>query len=247
MFDGIFIKNSKKTTNVPSATFSGNQSGNSMAMPPVFHNYDVVLDCFVFDVSGSMEEPSFQKDTIRLQTVMGAGKRYLDAKRESRPRDCVALVAYSSDVSVMCGFEEVQSQYQMLASAIWQMQFLPHGGTDMSLGLQAAIKLFHEHGGDDFYVRRYKGKHVLRRVIAYSDGHDQNTHAGLELAKTLKGEKILIETFGIAPSPKDVDEKFLKAIATTDEQGCHYRFLGDTETVYNTFQHMASGTLLYTE
>lgn len=247
MFDGIFKKNSKKTTNIPSATFAGNQSGNSMAMPPVFHDYDVVLDCLVCDVSGSMEDPSFKPGMTRLQMLMEAGKRYLDAKRESRPRDCVALVAYSSDVSVMCGFEEVQSQYQMLASAIRQMQFLPHGGTDMSLGLQAAIKLFHEHGGYDFYTRRYKGNRVLRRVIAYSDGHDQNTHAGMELAKKLKREKVLIETFGIAPSPKDVDEIFLKAIATTDEQGCHYRFLGDTDTVYNTFQHMASGTLLYTE
>ncbi len=223
---------------------SGPQSPRGYAMPALSQQFSVVLDCLVCDVSGSMGQASFQPGMSRLRMLCEACKRYLDVKLESRPNDHVAVVAYSSDASVLCPFQQVGAQYNTLANAVQAMQRLPHGGTNMATGLRSASGLL---GQSAETIRQFASQEtgrVLTRVIAYSDGHDQNADEGTSLAHALKEQGVLFETFGIAPSPEEVDEPFLKRVATTDAF-THYRFLGDAEAVYQTFEQVADGTLVY--
>ena len=85
---------------------------------------------------------------------------------------------------------------------------------------------------------------VMYRVLAYSDGCDSDSLRGDEVSAPLKANDVLIETFGVADSPEYVDEDFLKNVATTDPNGfVHYRFLGDNDTLQETFSNLATGML----
>jgi len=128
-----------------------------------------------------------------------------------------------------------------------RMPGLKHGGTNLAAGLGIASDLLGEsHPAFDRWLGQEQGGTLLR-VIAYSDGHDQNGRAGRRLANRLKNQGVLVETFGIAPSPSQVGERFLRRVATTDEAGCHYRFLGDADTVRDAFEQAAEGTLIFEE
>ena len=126
------------------------------------------------------------------------------------------------------------------------MQHLPHGGTNMALGLQAASALLQHSDVAKKIEEEGTNGCILTRIISYSDGHDQNAPAGIKLADRLKQQNLMLMTYGIASTPAAVDEVFLQRIAVTDEQGCRYRFLGDNpDVIYHTFDEVARGKLVF--
>ena len=80
-------------------------------------------------------------------------------------------------------------------------------------------------------------------VSLYELRRNHETKSALRLAERLKSAGVLIETFGVGIDPSDVDESFLRGIATVENGFAHYRFLGDGAAVRETFASLATGML----
>jgi hypothetical protein len=119
------------------------------------------------------------------------------------------------------------------------MARLPGGGTAMKTGLSKAVALLREDLGCGLLR---KG---LVRCLAYSDGFDSSDRAALRCAEELRRCGVLIESFGVGRDPQDVDEEFLRGIASRDGSFVHYRFLGDGHAVRETFTALANGVLTF--
>ena len=203
----------------------------------------ILSDVLNFDTSGSMTELGFVPGESKKDTVCNAALEFLGVKRAQRPQDVVALIGYDTTAHVYCDFAEVGSQFVKLVSAIEEIRNCAPGSTRLVTGLKQARRIINNrienliHSGDD-------QEHAFR-VIAYSDGHDFETTKGIREADAIKNSDILIETLGIAPARHEVDEGFLREVATTDSTGfTHYRFLGDAESIRDTFKSVATGTLV---
>jgi hypothetical protein len=156
---------------------------------------------------------------------------------EMRPNDDVAIIAYSNAGDICCRFLNVRTGYQELMQAVYSLDRLEHGGTYMAEGLQLALDLFTN--------QRVDAPRLFLHGAAYSDGYDHFPESALILASALRNAGCLIETFGLGITPADVNEQFLRQVATTDHDGInHYRFIGDAKDLQQAFQNIAKGSLI---
>lgn len=211
------------------------------ATPSLLQFVGVMVDWFLGDVSGSMNDPGFSGSTAKRLLVAMATHQFLFAKLESRPQDYVSLVAFNHEALVICPPLNVGRDFDSLLQAVEVMAQLSDGGTCMAAGLKAISGML--FGSD--WVRLSDGRptRVLQRVVAYSDGHDQSVETGISFSTSLKKSGVLIETMGVEKAPHLVNVDFLKQVCTKDETGLHYRFLGDVAALHSTFQKLATGTL----
>jgi hypothetical protein len=189
------------------------------------------------DISGSMSERGFDGTKSKRQLVHEALSEFLAEKLRYRPQDYEAVTAYATVGTQCCGFLNVGEQHAAIKAALDSLLFLPSGGTRLSCALHIALQLV----ADD--MRRSEERAVIYRVLAYSDGHDENCAEALQYAAELKSMGVLIETFGVAQTHSLVSESFLKQVATTEHAFTHYRFLGDGDTLRQTFKKLARLTL----
>ena len=195
----------------------------------------VRCDVVVADLSGSMFHGGLTPGRSKIESVSRATLRFLEAKRACRPQDWVGMAAYHNRATRLCGLTCVYERYDELVEIALGLPRLESGGTCLVTGLRAARRILAGAPG------RLDG--AALRVIAYSDGRDHAPELGLEAARRLKQAGVLVETFGVARRPQEVDERFLQGVATTDAQGCHYRFLGDEEALGEAFERAARGVL----
>ena len=199
----------------------------------------VVFDALVCDNSGSMEQQSFEDGKTKRLTVREAILGFLASKRQHRPQDYVSIVAFHHSATVCCGFLNVDTDCSKLHTAVEMMAKVPTGGTEMRTGLQKAFKLIRSV---DEYIPAHN---AMARILAYSDGYDFAERKALRLARKLKARDVMIETFGVGRDRTDVDEAFLREVATTIDDFTHYRFLGDATAVRQTFSDVATGFLTF--
>jgi hypothetical protein len=163
----------------------------------------------------------------------------LGLKQKHRPEDRVSIVAYSTQGTQCCPFLRAGQDAGQLAGAVHSLRDLPHCGTYLATGLEIALGLMaharnHGHASDQLF-----------QVLAYSDGHDAATGPAIELAHRLKHLGCLVETFGVARDHREVNEEFLRTVATTDLDGVnHYKFIGDADQLQQAFHNIAKGSLI---
>lgn len=196
----------------------------------IFH--DILLK----DVSGSMNGKGFEPNKSKRDLMYEASLAALAIKRDQRPLDRLAVIAYGTTAKIFCGLENVVDGYEPLCCALKKAKDMCGGGTRMAGGLRIALDLIDERdlGLSDVY------KPIVTRLICYSDGHDEKTAPALECAGFLKERGVIILSFGVAQTRQEVDEQFLRQIATTPD---HYRFLGDGDEIRRTFARIATGML----
>ncbi len=219
------MKNATPQTNVY-ASPSGRLDGM-----PVLH------DILLCDVSGSTRTEGFEPGRTKLDSISGACRTFVSEKRRHRPEDSVAVVAYGSQATVGCAFRNVASHFDEIDRSVAHLDRVFGGGTEMWSGLKAADRLIRR----PWFFGALERDTV--RIIAYSDGYDQATRRALQLAEKLKSSGVLIETFGVGTHSSDVDESFLREIATVEDGFTHYRFLGDGAAMRDTFSSLATGML----
>ncbi|MBN4046790.1 VWA domain-containing protein [bacterium AH-315-P07] len=191
-------------------------------------------DILVIDISGSMYEEAFVSGETKLETMDKAVRALVRQKKESRPYDYLALIAYHTFATRCCGLLNVGTDHHGIVRAMDGVQSLDSGGTQIYTGLEEASKIV------DTIPEQ---AHCQPRILAYSDGCDRSERKAIRIADRLRKLGVIIETFGVAASPSEIDS-FLKKLATTDSNGfVHYRFLGDAETINETFKEIALGTL----
>jgi Mg-chelatase subunit ChlD len=202
----------------------------------------VCCDVLVADISGSMAGTGFARGLSKIELVRDASLEFLSIKREHRPQDYVAIVAYQYTATSVCSLQPVDEGYDALEEAIRSLPDMTGGGTRLSTGLRIAKKTVRTLG---LVAEAWDACDLAVRVLAYSDGRDHSVPKGVALSQKLKERGVLIETFGVAKDRSKVDESFLREVATTDQNGlCHYKFLGDAETLAETFKGLATGMLV---
>lgn len=213
--------------------------GAQFAMPSALSVFEMIYLILIGDVSSSMLDRAFKGHGSKLDVMSEALRTLLDWKREHRPKDEMAVIAYSNEAYTCCKFHNVVSDYSLIAHAIQMLDTIPHEGTCMAEGLQLALDLVQQLG-----IPAQQRSSMIH-VVAYSDGHDQAIQPALYLASDLKAMGCLVETFGIGKKPRDVNEEFLRSVATTDTDGInHYKFLGDVSEIHQAVQHIAEGSLI---
>lgn len=196
----------------------------------------VFLDIVLGDDSGSMEEEGYETGRTKLMLMRAALHSFIDAKVLRGMNDPVCVIAYSDNGYLCAPLLPVLDNAERLKEACTQMLTLPHQGTYLVRGLHLAVEQLEQ-------ARPLWPGRFLPRLLVYSDGADASVQPSVLIADNLKRQGVLIECFGVAKNRGDVNEAFLRQIATTDEAGTHYRFLGDPETLQQTFSHIAHGTL----
>lgn len=213
------------------------------ASPTLEHGDECLYcDILVNDVSPSMDEHGFERRRSKRDLMHEATANFLEIKRTRRPIDYVAIVTYGSAGKLICPIVNVSQHYDQLLRGLEQARKTRSGGTCISEGLSIALKLCQQPSVRDktFALR------TVTRVLAYTDGHDASMKSAQNYALRLKEFGVIIETFGIAKKSRDVNETFLREIATEDVSGfVHYRFLGDGATVSQTFSQLATGMLTF--
>ncbi len=203
--------------------------------------YTVLL----IDGSASMNEGSSKPGKSKRAHTCDAMKKYVEAALKHNPQDRLALILYHSTAHVCCDFLNIHDDHKKLLSAIEKIRNGSSGGTEMKPGLELAAGLFRESKDSGVPASVASLAESRPRLIALSDGYDVDTEGAISVARRIKSSGVLVETLGVAQTPSEVDKKFLKKVATTDEQGTHYRFLGDGALVEEAFVQAAMGNLTF--
>jgi len=81
---------------------------------------------------------------------------------------------------------------------------------------------------------------MTRRIIMLTDGEHNGFSNPEKVADRLKNTGVIIDCIGIGGTPKDVDEKLLKKIASRDQNGTiRYCFIGDQQTLLRKYEDLA--------
>ena len=81
---------------------------------------------------------------------------------------------------------------------------------------------------------------TTKRIIMLTDGEHLGDDNPTNIATKLKKAGVIIDCIGIGGSPKDVDEKLLKQIASRNADGSiRYCFIGDQQKLLRKYQTLA--------
>ncbi|NIA31634.1 MAG: VWA domain-containing protein [Actinobacteria bacterium] len=79
-----------------------------------------------------------------------------------------------------------------------------------------------------------------RRIILLTDGEHLGDENPIHIAIRLKKAGVIIDCIGIGGSPKDVDERLLKQIASRNsDDSIRYCFVGDQQKLLRKYQTLA--------
>ncbi|MGO9450727.1 MAG: vWA domain-containing protein [Candidatus Binataceae bacterium] len=170
----------------------------------------------VIDRSGSMY------DEQRLEYVVEAVKFLSDSLA---PEDKVAIVVFADKAKVIVTPEEVHNR-DAVRSAIDDIDMLEiGGGTQMALGMRAAI--------DE--VKKHFDSSRLNRVLVLTDGQTYEETACIDLVQQNR-DQISFSTMGVGV---EFNEKLLMRLAQ-DSNG-KYHFIGNSAEIPNIFEDELQG------
>ncbi len=170
----------------------------------------------VIDRSGSMY------DERRLEFVVEAVKFLAD---NLTPDDKVSIVAFADKAKVLITPEEARDQ-AAIKRAIDDIDLLEiGGGTQMALGMRAAIE----------EVKKNLSPDRLNRVLVLTDGQTYEETACIELVEKNR-DQISFSTMGVGV---EFNEKLLQRIAQ-DSNG-KYHFIGDPAEIPHIFEDELEG------
>ena len=170
----------------------------------------------VIDRSGSMY------DERRLEFVVEAVKFLAD---NLAPEDKVSLVAFADQAKVIATAEQAHDR-SLVRRAIDDIDLLEiGGGTQMALGMRAAIE----------EVKKNLSADRLNRVLVLTDGQTYEETACIDLVEKNR-DQISFSTMGVGV---EFNEKLLQRLAQ-DSNG-KYHFIGDPAEIANIFEDELQG------
>jgi Ca-activated chloride channel family protein len=170
----------------------------------------------VIDRSGSMY------DERRLEFVVEAVKFLAD---NAAPADKVALIAFADKAQVILHPDQIHDR-AAVRRALEDVDLLEiGGGTQMALGMRAAIE----------EVKRNLASDRLNRVLVLTDGQTYEETACIDLASQNR-DQMSFSAMGVGV---EFNEKLLMRIAQ-DSHG-KYHFIGDPQEIPNIFEDELAG------
>jgi len=180
----------------------------------------------VLDRSDSMGTRDYPPN--RLDAAVRAALELVEFKAKQDPRDEVGIVSFHQKGQVHSKL--IQLDRGMGSLTIGLRKLTPYDGTNIDAGLREAAELLQNRGSG-----------MQDRIVLLTDGHGGNP---LKTAKALKDRGVVIDVVGIGGSPKDVDEKLLRKVASIINGDTRYRFIGDRAALFEHFRQLANKLVL---
>jgi len=209
----------------------------------------------LIDLSGSMEITDM-KPTRRAAAIK-ANEEIIKVKRQQHPGDKIGVIGFQSSAKLLLP-PALPSKIVGLEKTIDNA--ILTGGTDFVTPLKLAYSCFFSRAitasGNpitkilsSFFFEPDIDKCVLitsgndkttKRIIMLTDGEHLGDDNPTNIATKLKKAGVIIDCIGIGGSPKDVDEKLLKQIASRNADGSiRYCFIGDQQKLLRKYQTLA--------
>lgn len=208
----------------------------------------------LIDLSGSMDI-SDMKPTRRAAAIR-ANREIVKVKAQQHPDDKVGVIGFQRSAKLLVT-PTVPSNIRNLERTVDNAVL--SGGTDFVTPLKLAYKCFFGKTVgtstnpiskmlSSFFLepgmnKRFsmdRADRATKRIIMLTDGEHLGDENPVFIATKLKSAGVIIDCIGIGGSPKDVDEKLLKQIASHNPDGSvRYSFIGDQETLLRKYQTLA--------
>jgi hypothetical protein len=213
----------------------------------------------VLDISDSMGGTDWRPS--RLHGAIEAAAALLLVKASQHPNDEVGVVSFSTHSKTVHPPVRLADGLKSLNQALKTLK--PDSSTNITAGLAEAEANFFEERAR---LRRRRGaldpggllekimgvsavpppapetsQGMLRRVILLTDGEHNCGGDPVLLAARLKDAGVVIDCVGIGGSPKHVDERRLRAVASSNGDGSpRYCFIGDKEMLIKKFEQLGN-------
>ena len=189
---------------------------------PIIHSNRYRNSVIVIDASPSMEEKDWHPS--RLDAAKESAKAFIRRLLEQEPSARVAVVSYNKIALIIAELTPVQKHWHLFRSIDSIKTNIP--ATNITSGLNATYSILRFRRGDN-------------QVILLSDGFHNFGPNPCQSSDKLK-EIAIIETVGIAGTPKTVDEKTMKYCASARANGSkRYRWIGQKEQLVEHFRDLA--------
>jgi len=209
----------------------------------------------LIDLSGSMEI-SDMKPTRRAAAIK-ANQEIIKVKGRQHPNDKIGVIGFQRSTKLLLP-PTLPSKIVGLEKTIDNAKL--SGGTDFVAPLELAYscffgraittmensftkmlsRIFLEPGIDKCLSIASGNDKITKRIILLTDGEHLGDDDPTNIATRLKKAGVIIDCIGIGGSPKDVDEKLLKQIASRNPDGSiRYCFIGSQQKLLRKYQTLA--------
>lgn len=209
----------------------------------------------LIDLSGSMEITDL-KPTRRAAAIK-ANKEIIKVKGRQHPTDKIGVIGFQTSAKLLLP-PTLPSKIVGLEKAIDNARL--RGGTDFVTPLKLAYScflgraittmgnsftktlssIFFEPGIDKCISITSRNDKITKRIILLTDGEHLGEDNPTNIATRLKKAGVIIDCIGIGGSPRDVDEKLLKQIASRNPGGSiRYCFIGDQQKLLRKYQTLS--------
>ncbi len=195
------------------------------------------------DASPSMDDTDWPPS--RLAAAIAAAVALIARKLKIAPDDEVGIVAYASKAWWVAQPAVVRKKHTTLRGALSGIR--TRCATNITSALQLAGPALRRGQRPTLLDRLLPPIKVadsdgcVPRIVILSDGFHNTGDSPRGEAKALKKKGVCIDCVGIGGKPSDVDEKLLKAIASTHADGVtpRYTFIGDKGELIEKFEELA--------
>ena len=209
----------------------------------------------LIDLSGSMYAVDIKPS--RMEAAIRANEEIVRVKRQCHPNDRIGVIGFQSSAKLLLP-PTLPSKIVGLEKTIDNA--ILSGGTDFVAPLKLAYScffgraitvpgnpitkilssFFFEPGIDKCVSITSGNDKTTKRIIMLTDGEHLGDDNPTNIATRLKKAGVIIDCIGIGGSPKDVDEKLLKQIASRNADGSiRYCFIGDQQKLLRKYQTLA--------
>ena len=216
---------------------------------------DIIEQVYVLiDFSGSMDARDYSPS--RREGAIGANIKLIETKAKLHPHDQVGIIGFSGRAYLLHDHVPVGRWAKSLCQCM--EKDVGGGSTNFTAALKLAEKHLHENQREDqtliglskYFMdllleedsekQSHSNKKVNKRIIMLTDGKHNGFFSPVKVANRLKDSGVTIECVGIAGTPKSVDERMLKQIASVNETGSpRYCFIRDTSELIRKYASMA--------
>ena len=209
----------------------------------------------LIDLSGSMDEKDIKPS--RKEAAIKANQEIIRVKRQYYPNDKIGIISFQETAKL-----------SLRPMQAWNIGDLSRkindagleGGTDFTAPLKLAYSFFLGKPANlgknpitkmlsNFFIEpglekclsiRLENDSTKRRIVLLTDGEHLGDENPIHIVSRLKRAGVIIDCIGIGGSPKDVDEKVLKKIASRNPNGSiRYCFIGDQQKLLRKYQTLA--------
>lgn len=227
-------------------------------------NNSIEITITLIDLSGSMLENDWKPS--RMAGAVEANKELIKIKIKNYPQDKMGIIGFGDYAKVLHQPVPVIIGKMGLSNVLDSLEDM--GQTNITSAMELAEKEFFDKNSIHYQksnVSKFSNyltnllygtqekehkspeqtndeNNVTRRIILLSDGeHNVTGRCPIKVAERLKDSNVIIDCIGIGGSPRNIDEKTLKMIASVNPDGTiRYCFIKDKQQLIKKYNSLAN-------